>query len=99
MVNFPNGEPGSTAPVPGVRPPGRGGSVINNGVGDKGSGLLLLLLDRNPLLSGCQHLIEGVHAHSCPAEGEGPQGEGHGILGPRSPPALRSLEPRLTGWT
>lgn len=48
-----------------VRPRGRGGSVINNGVGGGGSGLLLLLLDRNPLLPGRQHLIEGVHTHSC----------------------------------
>ncbi|KAB1274831.1 hypothetical protein Cadr_000011971 [Camelus dromedarius] len=51
------------------RPPGWGSSVINNGVGGRGSGLLLLLLDRNPLLPGCQHLIEGVHTHSCPDSG------------------------------
>lgn len=86
MVDFPNREPGlekrdARPQGPGVRPPGRGSSVINNGGGDGASGLLLLLLDRDPLLPRRQHLVEGVHTHGCPAEGEGP-----GVRAQESPP-------------
>lgn len=45
MTSFPNEEPGSEAPRPRGPATGQGSSEINNGVGGKGSGLLLLLLD------------------------------------------------------
>ena len=50
---------------PGVQLPGRGSCVVSNGVGGKGSGLLLLLLDKISFFLATSISQKGVCAPSC----------------------------------